>query len=88
MLKGALLHAVYKRGGEFMSKRAMIYFIIGILIVLVSTPLGYSLAKIVYHNMNLAGEFFNVILNGFIHSLMLIGILVSSIGITTYIKDK
>lgn len=87
MLKGALLHAVYKGGGEFMSKRAMIYFIIGILIVLISTPLGYSLVKIVYHNMNLAGEF-NVILNGFIHSLMLIGILVSSIGITTYIKDK
>lgn len=86
MLKEALLHAVYK-GGEFISKRAMIYFIIGILIVLVSTPLGYSLVKIVYHNMNLAGEF-NVILNGFIHSLMLIGILVSSIGITTYIKDK
>ena len=47
-----------------MSKRAMIYFIIGILIVLVSTPLGYSLVKIVYHNTNLAAEF-NVILNGF-----------------------
>lgn len=70
-----------------MKKRAMTYLILGILIILVSSPLGYSLVNIVYYNLNLAGEYIPI-LNGFIHSLMLIGILVFSIGIITFIKDK
>lgn len=70
-----------------MNKQAVTYFSLGIIILLISTPLGYDLVKIVYRNKNLAGEYV-LILNGFIHSLMLIGILVFSIGIATFIKDK
>ncbi|WP_047985836.1 hypothetical protein [Ornithinibacillus californiensis] len=70
-----------------MNRRAITYYILGILILLVSTPLGHSLVNIVYLNKNLTGVYVPI-LNGFIHSLMLIGILVFSIGIITYIKDK
>lgn len=70
-----------------MNKQAMIYFILGIIIILFSSPLGYSLVNFVYANKNLVGEYVPI-LNGFIHSLMLIGILVSSIGVVTLIKDK
>lgn len=70
-----------------MDKRAKTYFILGILIILVSSPLGYSLVNIVYANVNLTGEF-EPILNGFIHSLMLIGILVFSIGVITLKRDR
>ncbi|WP_096154104.1 glycosyl transferase [Bacillus sp. FJAT-45066] len=70
-----------------MNKQAMVYFIFGIIILLVSSPLGYSLVNIVYRNQNLTGEFVPL-LNGFIHSLMLIGILVFSIGVVTLLKDR
>ena len=74
-------------GGRIMDKRAKSYFILGTIIILISTPLGYSLVNIVYSNKNLAGEYIPI-LNGFIHSLMLIGILIFTIGIVTFIKDK
>lgn len=70
-----------------MKKQAIIYFTLGFIIILISTPLGYNLVNIVYQNKNLTGEYIPI-LNGFIHSLMLIGILVFSIGIVTFIKDK
>lgn len=70
-----------------MNRRAIIYYILGILILLFSSPLGHSLVNIVYPNENLTGLYLPI-LNGFIHSLMLIGILVFSIGIITYLKEK
>ncbi|MBP3950253.1 glycosyl transferase [Bacillus suaedae] len=70
-----------------MNKQAVTYVSLGIIIILISTPLGYNLVNIVYRNKNLTGEYVPI-LNGFIHSLMLIGILVFSIGIVTFVKDK
>ena len=70
-----------------MNKQAVTYFTLGIIILLISTPLGYSLVNIVYRNRNLTGEYVPI-LNGFIHSLMLIGILVFSIGIVTFVKSR
>lgn len=70
-----------------MNKQTVTYVSLGIIIILFSTPLGYSLVNTVYRNKNLTGEYMPI-LNGFIHSLMLIGILVFSIGIATFIKDK
>ncbi|MEK4521466.1 glycosyl transferase [Psychrobacillus sp. FSL W7-1457] len=70
-----------------MNKQAVTYFILGISVILISTPLGYSLVKIVYRNKSLAEEYVPI-LNGFIYSLMLVGILVFSIGVITFIKNK
>lgn len=70
-----------------MNKQAVTYFISGISVILISTPLGYSLVKIVYRNKNLAGEYVPI-LNGFIYSLMLVGVLIFSIGIVNFIKNK
>ncbi|WP_411683015.1 hypothetical protein [Clostridium thailandense] len=55
------------------------YFLIGLFIILISTPLGYKAVNIVYFNRNLTGEYVPI-LNGFIHSFMLIGILVFIMG--------
>ncbi|ERI91064.1 hypothetical protein HMPREF1982_03429 [Clostridiales bacterium oral taxon 876 str. F0540] len=56
------------------------YFLIGLFIILISTPLGYKAVSIVYSNRNLTGEYVPI-LNGFIHSFMLIGILVFIMGL-------
>lgn len=63
------------------------FLILGIIIILISTPLGYEIVGIVYRNQNLTGEY-APILNGFIHSLMLIGSLTFLTGIAFLIKDK
>lgn len=63
------------------------FLILGIIIILISTPLGYELVGIVYRNQNLTGEY-APILNGFIHSLMLIGSFIFLTGIAFLIKDK
>lgn len=70
-----------------MNKQAVTYFILGIGVILISTPLGYSLVSIVYRNKNLAGEYVPI-LKGFIYSLMLVGVLIFSIGIVNFIKNK
>jgi hypothetical protein len=56
------------------------YFLIGLFIILISTPLGYKAVSIVYFNRNLTGEYVPI-LNGFIHSFMLIGILIFFMGV-------
>lgn len=56
------------------------YFLIGLFIILISTPLAYKAVSIVYFNKNLTGEYVSI-LNGFIHSFMLIGILVFIMGV-------
>lgn len=63
------------------------YFLLGIIIILISSPLGYSLTNIIYSNSNLASEF-TTLLNGFIHSLMLIGALIFTIGLTNIFDNK
>ncbi|MBL4934181.1 hypothetical protein JK636_00250 [Clostridium sp. YIM B02515] len=63
------------------------YFLIGLFIILISTPLGYKAVSIVYFNRNLTGEYVPI-LNGFIHSFMLIGTLIFSLGLVNLLKDK
>jgi hypothetical protein len=62
-------------------------FITGVILILISTPLAYALVNILYQNQNLAGEYVPI-LNGFIHSLMLVGSLISVIGGVVYIRDR
>ncbi|MYL44275.1 glycosyl transferase [Virgibacillus halodenitrificans] len=62
-----------------MSKQ-LSYFISGLIIILLSVPLGEKMVDIVYLDQNLTGEYASI-LNGFIHSFMLIGTLVFSIGL-------
>lgn len=64
-----------------------IYFILGIIIILFSTPLSFTLIGIVFSHQNLTGEYVPL-LNGFIHSFMLIGTLLFSVGLIKTIKDK
>lgn len=68
-------------------KNKVKYYIIGIIIILLSSPLGYISVNIIFANKNLAGEF-EVLLNGFIHSYMLIGVLIFSIGVIKLFIEK
>lgn len=62
------------------------YYLVGIIILILSSPLGYITLNIIYANKNLTGEF-ESLLNGFIHSYMLIGVLVFSIGLINLFKE-
>ena len=55
-------------------KNQIKYYLIGITILILSSPLGYTTLNIIYANRNLTGEF-EALLNGFIHSYMLIGVI-------------
>lgn len=68
-------------------KNQIKYFLLAFIIILISTPLGYSMVNILYYNKNLTSEFVPV-LNGFIHSFMLIGTLIFSIGLIEVISNK
>lgn len=68
-------------------KNQIKYFLLGIIIILFSSPLGYAMLDIIYANKNLAGEF-NGLLNGFIHSFMLIGVLIFTIGLANMFIEK
>ena len=68
-------------------KNKVKYYIIGIIIILLSSPLGYISVNIIFANKNLAGEF-EILLNGFIHSYMLIGVLIFSIGVIKLFIEK
>jgi len=68
-------------------KNQIKFFIIGIFIILVSTPLAYKSVHLIYSNSNLTGEYVPI-LNGFIHSYMLIGILIFSVGLINTIRNK
>jgi hypothetical protein len=68
-------------------KKQIIYFILAFIIILLSTPLAYKTISIVYANRNLTGEYVPI-LNGFIHSFMLIGILVFIIGFISVLINK
>lgn len=68
-------------------KNQIKYFLIGIITLLLSTPLGCFVVNTIYASKNLASEY-NVMLNGFIHSFMLIGILVFIIGLVSMFIEK
>ena len=46
-------------------KNQIKYYLIGITILILSSPLGYTTLNIIYANRNLTGEF-EALLNGFI----------------------
>ncbi|MCL6573609.1 MAG: glycosyl transferase [Bacillus sp. (in: Bacteria)] len=68
-------------------KNSMWCFIIGLIVILISTPLAYKLVDVIYFNNNLSGEYVSI-LNGFIYSIMLIGFLIFSIGLLNKLKEK
>ena len=69
-------------------KNQVKYYLVGIIIILLSSPLGYATLNIIFENKNLSGAF-NAVLNGFIHSYMLIGVLIFGFGlINTLIQKK
>lgn len=69
-------------------KKQIKYYLGGIIIILLSSPLGYGTLNIIYADKNLTGEF-EALLNGFINSYMLIGVLIFSIGlINLFVENK
>ena len=68
-------------------KKEIKYFLLSFIIILLSTPLGYGVIDVVYGNRNLSGEYLTI-LNGFVYSFMLIGILVFIIGLVNMLSNK
>lgn len=68
-------------------KNQLKYFLSGITIILFSSPISYFMINTIYSNKNLSGEY-TTLLNGFIHSVMIIGILVFTIGLINIIIEK
>ncbi len=68
-------------------KRQVKYFLSSIIIILLSTPLAYESIRIIYRNRNLTGEFVPM-LNGFIYSYMLVGILIFGLGLVDLFARK
>lgn len=68
-------------------KRQMKYFLPAIIIIVLSTPLAYVSIKVLYSNKNLTGEYIPM-LNGFIHSYMLVGVLIFSMGLIDLLINK
>lgn len=68
-------------------KNQLKYFLSGIIIILFSSPIGYFMINIIYSNKNLLGEY-TTLLNGFIYSIMIIGVLIFSMGIINVFIEK
>lgn len=68
-------------------KKQIKYFLSGIIILLISSPIGYFLVNTIYASQNLSGEYITL-LNGFIHSFMLVGILVFCMGLANVFIEK
>ena len=64
------------------------YYLIGIITLLLSTPLGCFVVNTIYSNEDFLPGEYNVILNGFIHSFMLVGVLVFIIGLVSIFIEK
>ena len=67
-------------------KNQIKYYVAGIIILILSTPLAYTTINTLYANKNLTGEYLTL-LNGFEHSYMFIGVLVFSIGLINLIVE-
>ncbi|MBS5951090.1 MAG: hypothetical protein KIC47_12365 [Clostridium sp.] len=68
-------------------KNQLKYFLSGIIIILFSSPIGYFMINTIYSNKNLSNEY-TTLLNGFIYSVMTIGILIFSIGLINIFIEK
>lgn len=68
-------------------KNQLKYFLSGIIIILFSSPIGYFMINTIYANRNLAAEY-TTLLNGFIYSIIIIGVLVFSVGIINIFIEK
>lgn len=68
-------------------KKQIKYFLSSIIIILLSTPLAYESIRIIYRNRNLTGEFIPM-LNGFIYSYMLVGIVLFGLGLVGIFIEK
>ena len=68
-------------------KKQIIYFSLALVIIFLSTPLGSKAVDIIFYNRMLASEY-TAILNGFIHSFMLIGVLLFIKGIVEELANK
>ncbi|MCE9676789.1 glycosyl transferase [Paraclostridium bifermentans] len=68
-------------------KNQIKYFLLGIITILFSSPLGYLFTNLFYSSKNLANEF-NIVSNGFINSFMLIGALIFSVGLVNLFSEK
>lgn len=68
-------------------KKQIIYFLLSFITILLSTPLGYKAINTVYRNRNLSGEYITI-LNGFIYSFMLIGLLLFIMGLVEVLLNK
>lgn len=64
------------------------YFLLGFVLIFFSSPLGLTTLNIIYINRNLTSEF-TVLLNGFINSYVVIGIMLCLLGLVKMlIKNK
>ncbi|MBL4930420.1 hypothetical protein [Clostridium paridis] len=68
-------------------KNQLKYFLLGIIIILFSSPMGYFMINTIYANKNLVGEY-TTLLNGFIQSIEIIGALIFSIGLINMFIEK
>lgn len=62
-------------------------FLSASLLILLSTPLGRVSVNIFYASKNLTGEY-DIILKSFIHSYMLLGVLIFSVGLIELLKKQ
>jgi hypothetical protein len=68
-------------------KKQIICFLLSFITILLSTPLSYKVINTMYRNRNLSGEYITI-LNGFIHSFMLIGLLLFIMGLVEVLSNK
>ena len=68
-------------------KTQLKYFLSGLVLILFSSPLGYTTLNIVYYNKNLTGVF-DILLRGFIFSYVLIGVMLYVLGLVKMLIEK
>ncbi|HAX72097.1 MAG TPA: glycosyl transferase [Firmicutes bacterium] len=59
---------------------------LGMVVIFLSSSLGYG-TMFIYDNINLAASY-ETVLNGYIHSYMLIGFIIFSLGFVNYVLEK
>ncbi|SFB41126.1 hypothetical protein [Clostridium frigidicarnis] len=67
-------------------KNQLKYFLFGFILILFSTPLGRLTLNIIYDNKNLGD--YEILLNGFINSYVLIGIMLYVLGLVKVLIDE
>lgn len=68
-------------------KKQTIYLVTAFIVILLSAPLEHLTINIIYYNRDLS-DLYITMLNGFIHSFMLIGILIFILGLTQIKNNK